>query len=330
MDIDEIYRLAADTANDFKLDIPRPNKIIFGGMGGSGISGNLVKDIVSDSLDIPIEVTKGYDLPAYADSDTLFICTSYSGNTEETLTQFVKALKRGCFIVSITSGGKLLEWSKKLNVPCIQVPPDYQPRDAIPFLFFGLVKCMEKLGLGKFSDDIKEFLELMPTIDLNRIEKLATDIKDSIPVIYGSSEFSGALRRIKSEINENGKMLAKFEEIPEINHNEVVGYEISSYPNVAVIFIRDNDERPEVSKRIEITKEIVGDKVSQIHEIWSYGKSKLAKVMSLVYQGDRLSFKLAEIKNINREQVKTIDKVKHDLKVLQTVERLEKELAIVR
>ncbi len=329
LDYSKLCEEALRLTDGLRLNFSRPHNIIFAGMGGSGISGDLVKDVVNNSLDIPIEVSKGYNLPHYAGPNSLFICTSYSGNTEETLSQFVEAVKRKCSIVSITSGGKLLEWSKKLDIPFIQLPTGYHPRDSLPYLFFSLTSCLEKLGLKVFSTDAREFLELMPKMDLPQIDKIALSVKDSIPFLYGSSEFSGVLRRIKSQLNENCKMLAKFDELPELNHNEVVGYELSSYPNVSVIFLRDSDERGEISKRIEITKEIIRDRVNGIHEIWSYGNSRLAKVMSLVYRGDYLSFKVAEIKNINREQTNTIDKVKQDLKSLNTIEKLGKSLGFI-
>lgn len=323
----KVCKEAINTADSIKLDMPKPNCIVFAGMGGSGISGNLVKDTVD--LDIPIEISKGYTLPAYANSNSLVVCTSYSGNTEETLSQFVEAVKRKCRIISITSGGKLLEWSKKLGITFIQLPTGYQPRDSLPYLFFSLTACLEKLGLKTFSTDVKEFLELIQKIDLPQIDKIALSIKDSIPVLYGSSGFSGVLRRIKSQLNENSKMFVKFDELPELSHNEVVGYELSSYPNISVIFVRDKHEMKGIAKRVEIIKEILQGKIKEIHELWSYGNSRLAKVMSLVCQGDYLSFKIAEIKNINREQTKTIDKVKQELRSLNTIETLERELGFI-
>ncbi len=320
---------AIKIASSIDLDIPKPSTIIFTGMGGSGISGNLVEDVVKDDIPIPIEVLKGYYLPRYADRNTLVVCTSYSGNTEETLSQFVEAVKRGCHTVAISSGAKLVELTKRLGTPLLQVPAGYQPRETIPYLFFSLLSCLEKIGLKDFSEDKKEFLSLMSEIALSRMDKLAEEIKDSMPVLYSSSDFSGVLRRIKSQLNENSKMLARFDELPELNHNEVVAYEIFDYPDVSVVFLRDKDEKPEITKRIEITKEILKGKVKNIHEIWTYGNSKLAKVMSLVYQGDYLSFKLAELRNVDWKQAKTIDKVKQELKSLNTVEKLEKSLGFI-
>lgn len=322
----DVCREAINIANGIKLDIPKPTNIIFAGVGGSGIAGSLVKDVVQDSVDVPIEIVRGYTLPNYVNKNSLVICVSYSGNTEETLSQFVEAVKRKCCIVSISSGGKLVEWSKKLDIPLIQVPVGYQPRETIPYLFFSLIACLEKIGLRNFSQDKNELLNTLPQIDLSKIDELATKIKDSIPVIYGSSDFSGVLRRIKNELNENSKMLAKFEEFPELNHNEIVGYELFGYPNVSVVFLRDKDEKEEISKRIETTKEILSGKVKNINEMWAYGSSRLSKVMSLVYQAAYLSLKLAELKGIDWKQTKTIDKVKEEIKSLGVREKLEGEI----
>ena len=320
-------REAINATDGIKLDILKPNNIIFVGIGGSAIPGELVKDAVE--LNMPIDVSRNYTLPTYVNSGSLVICISYSGNTEEPLSQFVEAVKRKSPIVSIASGGKLLEWSKRLSIPFIQVPAGYQPRETIPYLFFSAIACLEKLGLKDFSGDKKEFLGLIPKIDLSVIDKIAEKIKDSIPVIYGPVEFSGVLRRIKNELNENSKMLAKFEEVPEMTHNEIVGYEVFGYPNVSVIFLRDKDERQEIRKRIEVTKEILVGKVKNINEIWAYGNSKLSKVMSLVYQGGYLSFELAKLRNVDWRQTKTIDKLKERLKELRVVEKLEKELGFI-
>ncbi len=300
----------------------KPHNIVFAGMGGSGISGDLVKDIATD-VGVPIGVSKDYTLPPYADSETLFVCTSYSGNTEETLTQFVEAYKRGCRIVAITSGGKLLEWSQRLNIPVVKLPTGYLPRDSLPYLFFSVTGCMEKMGIGNY-DGTREFMELLPTIDLQPVNNIADSVKGSpILTFYGPSKFSGVLKRVKSQINENAKMIARAEELPELNHNEVVAYEVHGYPELPVIFLQDRDEGREMTERVRFTRKTVG---GNTYDIWTHGSSILAKVMSLVYQGDHLSFKLAEIRGINREQIKTIDGIKNELERLNTVATLEKEL----
>lgn len=322
-------REAIVISENVSLDIPKPDNVIFAGMGGSGISGNLVKDIIQDSVGVPMHPLRGYTLPKYVSEKTLVFCTSYSGNTEETLSQFVEAVKRKCSIISICSAGKLLEWSQKLDIPVIRVPAGYVPREALPYLLFPLLVSMQKIFQLDFSKDVEEFLQLVPKIDLKKIDEISHRIKDSMPVICGDSDFFGILRRIKSQLNENSKMLARFEELPELNHNEVVGYELFENPAVSMIFVRDIDENKMIKHRIEITKDVIGDKVKNFHDIWSYGSSKLSKVLSLVYQGDYLSFKLAEARNVDWQPTKNIDNVKEGLKELGTVQKLEKELGFI-
>ncbi len=321
-----ICRDAVDISNKLELNMPKPDSIILTGMGGSGISGNLVKDITQDIVDVPIQILRGYSLPKYVNERTLVFCTSYSGNTEETLSQFLEAYKRGCKIISIASGGKLLEWSKKFNIHYIQVPGGYMPREVIPYLFFPIIISMQKIFNLDFSKDIEELLELVPKIDLSKMDEIAEAAQDTMPVICGDSNFFGVLRRIKSQLNENSKMTARFEELPELNHNEIVGYEVFKVPNTSMIFVRDTNEPPEMKRRIELTKEIIDGKVDGFHDIWSYGNSKLCKAMSLVYQGDYLSFKLAELRNVDWKTMTTIDRIKEGLKELKVVERLENEV----
>ncbi len=304
----------------------KPQNIVFAGMGGSGISGDLVRDVAT-GIRVPIGISKDSDLPAYADSETLVVCTSYSGNTNETLSQFVGAYKRGCRIVAITSGGKLLEWSQRLNVPFVKLPAGYMPRDSLPYLFFSVTGCMERMGIGNYADGAREFLELLPTISLSPVDDIADSVKDSsMLILYGPSEFSGVLKRVKSQINENAKMLAKVEELPELNHNELVGYEVHKYPEFPVIFLRDRDETLEMAERVKFSRETKG---GNLYDIWTYGNSKLAKVMSLVYQGDHLTFRLAELRGVNRQQTLTIDSLKERMKGLGIVEGLEKELGFI-
>lgn len=325
-DYQRMTKEAIDLANKVQFTISKPDNLIFAGMGGSGAAGNLIKDILQDDIDVPIEIVKGYDLPNYINENSLVFCTSYSGNTEETLSQFVKAVKKNCSIFCVSSGGKLIEWSKKLNITFVQVPGGYQPRESLPYLFFPLLIAVQKVFKIDLSNNVKEFLDLLNNIDTVSLDNLAVKIKDSFPAIYGPSNFSGALRRIKSQLNENCKIHTKFEELPELNHNEVVAYEIFSNDNITPIFIRDKDEEDVIRRRVEITKDIVSSKVKVLHEIWTYGNSKLAKVMSLVYQGDYLSLKLAELRKVNWEQTKTIDRLKEELKALKVVEKLEREL----
>jgi glucose/mannose-6-phosphate isomerase len=313
-----------------KTDIPdyKFDKIIICGVGGSAICGDLLRDLLKNRVSIPIDVCRDYHLPAYVDGDTLIFCVSYSGNTEETLSQFVDCVKRKSKIIGITSGGKLEEWCKKFSLPYVLIPSGYQPRSALPYLLFSMIVCLQKLGVVNLQKEIDETIELLKRMKTDPVKKLASSLKDSTIVVYSSDEFSGVAKRLKTQINENSKMPAKYDVFPELNHNEIVGYQNERLnKNSFVLILRDKDEPEEIKARIEITKDLIKDKVKGIEEIWVEGKSKLAKMMSLVFLGDVLSYELAVLNDVDPIEVENILVLKKKLKErLNLVEKLEKFL----
>ena len=308
---------------DYKFD-----KIIVCGMGGSAIGGDLLKDLLKDRISIPIEVSREYHLPAYADENTLTFCVSYSGNTEETLSQFVDCIKRKSKIISITSGGKLEEWCKKFNLPYVLIPSGYQPRSALPYLLLSMIVFLQKLEMINLQKEISETIELLKKIKTDSIKKLAFSMKDCEIIVYSSDEFSGVAKRVKTQINENSKMPAKYDVFPELNHNEIVGYQNERLnKNSFVLILRDKDVPEEIKARIEITKDLIKDNVKGIEEIWAEGKSKLARMMSLVFLGDVLSYELAVLNKVDPVEVESIVILKKKLKErLNIVKKLEKDL----
>lgn len=312
--------------NDFQPpQIDDVTNLIVCGLGGSGVCGDLLVDV--GKLEIPIIVVKDYHLPKFANEKSLVFCISYSGNTEETLSQFVQANKLGCKIIAITSGGKLMEWSEKLNVPCIVIPGGKNPRDALPLMMYPLLTAIQKTGLGNYEKDFKESMEVARKINTRDIDDLAGKIKNSRLAIYGTSDHIGSLRRIKNEFNENAKMAVMYDFFPEINHNEMNGYQRTGLTkNVDVIILRDSYETEEMKSRIEITKGILEHYVNSINDIWCVGESKLARTMSFVFIGAYLTARIAELVGINREKVPFVDRLKEALNLkLKTVEKLEKE-----
>jgi glucose/mannose-6-phosphate isomerase len=315
-----------------KVHIPdyKFNKIVICGVGGSAVSGDLLKDLIKNRISIPIDVCRDYHLPDYVDEDTLTFCISYSGNTEETLSQFVDCVKRKSKIIGITSGGKLEEWCKRFNLPHVLIPTGYQPRSALPYLLFSMIECLQKLGVVNLQKEIDETIELLKKIKTDSVKKLAFSMKDSNIVVYSSDEFSGAVKRVKTQINENSKMPAKYDVFPELDHNEIVGYQNERLnKNSFILILRDKDEPEEIKTRIEITKDLIKDKVKGIEEIWAEGKSKLTRMMSLVFLGDVLSYELAVLNKVDPVEVESIVVLKRKLKEkLNLVEKLEKELKI--
>jgi glucose/mannose-6-phosphate isomerase len=306
----------------------RFNNIIVSGMGGSAIAGDLLKDLLRDEIKIPIEVCREYHIPAYVNENTLVFCISYSGNTEETLSQFVDCIERNCKIIGITSDGKLKEWCEKLQFPCVVIPTGLQPRSSLPYLFFSLLLCLQKFGLINQEKEMNETIEVLENINIKNIKKMALSLKDSIPVIYGSDIFASVAKRIKTQFNENSKNPAKYDVFPELDHNELVGYENNELnKNSVIIFLRDKDEPNRTKTRIEVTRGMIENKVKKIIELWSRGKSKLAKMMSLLFLGDVLSYELAVLNKVDPETTESIVILKNELKKkLNLVEKLEKKL----
>jgi glucose/mannose-6-phosphate isomerase len=322
----EICLNAIEIAEKTKLPEYKFDKIVVLGMGGSAAGGYLLKDLLGST--IPIEVSSRYKLPKYINKNTLIFCVSYSGNTEETLSQFVDAVEKNCKIIAITSNGKLKEWCEKLKTPHIEIPTGYLPREAFPYLFFPMIIYLQKLQIVNIRKDIGETIDILKKIRLEEFDSLAESLNNSIVVIYGSDEFLGVAKRIKNQLNENAKTLAKYELFPELNHNEIVGYQTGKLDkNLFVIFLRDKNEREEMRVRIEITKELIRNNVKGIGEIWAFGESKLAKILSLVYVGDYLSYRLAELKGVNPDETEYIDILKKELgKKLNVVGMLEKRI----
>jgi glucose/mannose-6-phosphate isomerase len=311
----------------YTIHYRQPEKILVLGMGGSAIGGELLRGWLRKCSPIPIEVNRDYHLPAYADTNTLVFAVSYSGNTEETLSGFVEAVNRKCMIVGISSGGVLEKFCRSLKVPFLKLPSGMPPRSALPYLFFPLVLILKKFGVASKMKEIKEALivlrqlreEIKPEIPTsqNPSKQLASQLYGGIPIIYGFREYSSVAMRIKTQFNENSKIPAKYEEFPELNHNETVGWEgprkLTKLFNV--ILIRDPNEPPEIRTRIEITKKLtLKRKAGKILEIYPKGKTTLAKMLSTLYIGDFASVYLAILYGIDPTPTEIINKMKHELK----------------
>jgi len=319
----------------------RPKNILIVGMGGSAIGGEILQDWLRDELPLPIEVCRDYTLPAYVNKNTLVFANSYSGNTEETLSAFLAANKRKCTTIAITSGGQLHSFSKKLQIPYITIPGNLPPRVAIPYLFFPLPVLMEKMGiLSNVGDELEETIHVLKRVgkanspsvptETNKAKKLAHELMDTIPVIYGFRQYSAIAHRLKTQFNENSKVPSKHDNFPELNHNETVGWEAPETltKKYSVILIRDSDEPPEIRNRIETTTALAFQRAKKVLEINAEGEGKLAKMFSVLCIGDFASVYLAILQNKDPTPVKIIERVKRELaKNRSMAEKFEAELA---
>jgi len=330
---------AAKLAKAAKINYPKPQKVIVAGMGGSAIGGELLKGWAIDKIAVPVEVCREYILPAYADKDTLLFVVSYSGETEESLSAFLHAVKRGCMTFCISSGGTLLEFAEKLNVPYLRIPSGFPPRAALPYLFLPLPIILENVGLvSGVTQEVPDVVEtLKQTSYANSPEKplkenlsktLAVSIAGTVPVVYGFGVYRAVAQRFKQQFNENSKIPSKWEAFPELDHNEIVGWEEAGKlaECFSVIFIRDKDENSEIRHRIEATRELLPKNSLKIFEVWSAGKYPLAKMLSTILIGDFTSVYLAILKGIDPTPVKTITKLKNKMGQTGTKGRIIEEL----
>jgi glucose/mannose-6-phosphate isomerase len=333
------YEKATQLAKEIKISYPKPRSIIVAGMGGSAIGGELLKDWARDRITVPLDVCRDYHLPVYANRTTLVLATSYSGETEETLSTFLEALKKKCMIICISSGGALQEFAEKLSIPHLLVPSGMAPRATLPYLFMPLIAILEKLKLTsrldpEFSETIRVLKEISaenspekPT-NKNLSKTLASNINGTIPAVYGFGFYRAVAQRLKTQFNENSKNPAKWEFFPELNHNEIVGWEAAQEfaKYFSIIFIRDAKEPREIRQRIEVTKEIISQQAIKLFEVWSKGKSRLAKMSSVVCTGDFTSVYLAVLRGVDPTPVKTIDLLKERLKQTHVKEKTIHEL----
>lgn len=303
-------------------------QIIISGMGGSAISGDILRDYTEEKGFIPMIVYRSYQLPKWANKHTLVISQSYSGNTEETLSAFKHAFEKKCPIISLTSGGRLQEYSSKRSIPCIIIPDGFQPRCALAYLFFGGLFSLQKMGLftNAIEKEIQETIELTthlidsihPSVqfDQNIAKQIAKRIDSTIPYIYGWDIYQSVVRRWATQINENSKMIAGFQSVPESNHNDIVGWsEHTEKTNLfSVLIIRDyHRETIRMKTRLDFMTTFYHQVAADVIEIPVQGKSNLAKMMYLLILGDYVSYYLAILRKRDPTPVSIINQLKQTL-----------------
>ncbi len=297
------------------------------GMGGSGFSGDIIKALIADEVKIPVEVVKGYNLPAFVGESWLVMAVSYSGNTEETISALNQAIERGCRVLIECSGGKLEKLASSSGYNMIKIPSGLQPRGAIGYLFYPAYLALDKLGLIDIDkDDEEEALDLIKErsviynrntpIAKNPAKKLAVEIGDRLPIVYGTEGIYAALAyRLKCEVNENGKTPCWWHNFAELNHNETVGWERLSdiTKDFAVITFRDPDETPKIKARIDVTLDQLSGNVGSIIQIPVEGRSKLARALSALYLGDIATVYHAILTGVDPTPVVKIESLKKEL-----------------
>jgi glucose/mannose-6-phosphate isomerase len=317
--------------------------IVFAGMGGSAIAGDLVRDWLDTEMRIPMESVRGYHLPAYVDEETLVFLISYSGNTEETLSCMLDALNKGCKIVIISSDGALQRVNKALGFPVIGLPKMAAARVSFPYLFAPIPYILAQLNLLSFEKVDHDMAVATKTVDRlsreyaiqvpfekNFAKKAALQIFGTLPIIYGYGPYRSVGLRFKTQVNENCKLPARFDVFPELNHNEIMGWEASKtiLKHYTLVLLRSPDEPQEVQTRIETLKKKFFEKSAKsVLEISAQGENLLARMLHLLFTADMISLYLSVLHRRDPVASQTFQILKYEVtERLHTLDTLEQQI----
>lgn len=300
--------------------------VVVTGLGGSAIGSDILRSYLASDFNLSFVVNRHYFLPNFVDKNSLVVVSSYSGNTEETIAAHQDAHKRGAQVLCITSGGETEKIAKKYKHPIIKIPKGYPPRAALGFSFFPLLMAFVKIGLIKNREkEINETIKFLKNKSLqyqnldaekNPTLLLASELFKKIPIIYSSADrFDSVNIRWRGQLCENSKVLAFGNTLPEMNHNELVGWKVlkRQMSDMAVIFLRDKADHKRVQIRMNIMQDIMNEYAGNVINISSAGNSPLTRIFSLIYFGDWVSYYLAIINGIDPTPVTIIDYLKNEL-----------------
>lgn len=306
----------------------RYKAIVLTGLGGSAIGADIARSYIADAAPTPVFVNRNYCLPGFVDGDTLVITISYSGNTEETISAYADALRKRAQVIAVTSGGRLAQLAGRDGFPVVKVPGGLPPRCALGYSFFPLLSILS--GIGLIPDQTRAVNETIKVLTrlkdrelghavrarANIAKDIAGRIYGKFPVVYGGQDhIDCVITRWRGQLAENGKTLSSGHVFPEMNHNEIVGWEHPEclLKDFLVVLLRDIDDHPRNIKRMDITKKILKSARAEIIEVNSSGAGLLARMFSLISIGDFTSFYLAILNKCDPTPVERISYLKKRL-----------------
>ncbi len=322
------FRSASAAALSLSLRPPTHiGNIVIAGLGGSAIGGDVVRSAAGKELRVPLVVCRDYGLPGFVDRSTLVFACSYSGNTEETLSAYQEALRCGASTVCITSGGQLAQMASRDGVSLVPIPPGMPPRAALGYSSIALLGCLRASGLiqdvkmplaeaSALIDSLAVRYGADEPVSRNPAKAMAEALHGKVVVVYAASGLlEAAAARWRGQIEENAKNLASHHHLPEMNHNEILGWECpgEGLHGFGVVFLRDRHDHPKIQRRFDLTIEIVRKRAPTVHEVWSEGESPLGRLFSILYLGDFVSFYLALLNGVDPTRIDAIDFLKREL-----------------
>lgn len=319
-DLPEAAEAAYGRGRAAKLPLARPAQILICGMGGSAISGDLIRTQLIGACDVPVVVHRGDKLPRFAGPQTLAVFMSYSGNTGETLGCLRDAIERGVPSVVVTSGGTAGQLAAKHGFPAVDVPPGWQPRAALGDLFFALLGVVSQVA-GCADPDVPatvrrlralrdRFAASVPT-DANPAKSLALAIHGKTPIIVGATPTTEAVAlRWKSQFNENAKQTALYAVLPEMTHNDIVNMTATPHHQHVILACTDPADSPFVRRQREHAMDIIGPHVAEVLEVKGEGETLLERQLTAIYLGDWVSVYLAFLHGVDPTPVDAIGQLK--------------------
>lgn len=301
-----------------------PGGLIVAGMGGSAIGGMLARAALGDRASRPIAVARNYGLPPWATPETMVLCSSYSGNTEETLAAYEAAGALGAHRVVATTGGKLAEAARSEGVPVVPLPGGFQPRAAVAY---AIVVALEVAALCGAAERLHSEIDVAAARTKELIalwspggaqehvpKELARGLHGTVPQIAGSGLTAPIAYRWKTQINENAKAPAFWHELPELDHNEIEGWHgARELGRFSAVFLDDSDLHPRIRQRIELTRGLIASDAAATFKVESLGDTATERMLSLVVLGDLVSLYLAVLRGVDPTPVAVMDSLKSAL-----------------
>jgi glucose/mannose-6-phosphate isomerase len=288
------------------------------GMGGSAIGADLARSALGDSLGLPMQIFRDYELPPWTAPDRAILCSSYSGDTEETLACFEAAEAIGARRYVATTGGQLADAARAGDVPVIGLPGGLQPRHAVGYGFTVACEIAALIGatpgVRTEIDTAAAQLEEQRDAIVAEAAEIADQIGDALPLIYGCDLTVPVAYRWKCEINENAKRHAFDHQLPELDHNELVGWSPNgSQLPCAAIFLNDSDQHPRQRDRAELTAKLIEPEAAAVITVESVGETRVARLLHTVMLGDLVSLQLAARAGVDPGPIEVIDRLKDEL-----------------
>jgi glucose/mannose-6-phosphate isomerase len=298
--------------------------LVVAGMGGSAIGGALAREALGDRASRPIVLARGYALPAWTTPDTTVLCVSYSGNTEETLAVYEAAGALGARRIVATTGGKLADAARAERVPVIPFPGGFQPRAAVAYT---MVVSLEVAGLCGAGERLHAEIDVAAARAEGLVAawgpdgeddcapmSLARSLYGTIPQVAGAGLTAPVAYRWKTQINENAKLPCFWHELPELDHNEIVGWQgARELGRFSAVFLDDSDLHPRIRQRIELTRGLIAGDAAGTYRVESVGENRIERLVSLVLMGDLVSIYLAVLRSVDPRPVDVLERLKSTL-----------------